>query len=106
MNIQFRFLVAPILFFIAACETVSWQNPDVPQEQWKTDRTACVRSARNASEPARKRVAKLERLRRSGDENESYNRQVDRAETEADRAEARYYKDCLRGKGYSLLPGI
>lgn len=88
-------------FLLAACETPgSWQNPDVPKEQWSNDRADCQARARQQVErEAALRSNTSPSVR--NDANQQWVSQMDRFS--GTQREQELTQQCLINKGYRFV---
>jgi hypothetical protein len=99
-------VAAGLMVLLTACaETGTWQNVNLPREQWALDQADCERRARNQAE---RELALSEQSRRpvtSGRmDNPTVQWQSDMDRFSAQKREGRLFESCMTAKGYTLVP--
>lgn len=92
----------------ACADTGTWQNPNVPHEQWAQDKADCQRRARNQAE---REFAITEQSSQSvmsggvsgGPASPNSQWQSDMNRFSAQKRETRLFENCMTAKGYTLV---
>jgi hypothetical protein len=94
--------VMALLVAIAACaQTGSWQNPNVPQDQWSADRADCMDRARDRAE---REFALEQQSNRSLNYDLGGRWASDMNRFSGQRRQQQLFKTCMTQRGYVLVP--
>ena len=97
-----RWALLAIMAAMSGCaQTGSWQNPNVPQEQWSADRADCMDRARDRAE----REFMLEQQsNRSMNYNLGGRWAGDMNRFSGQRRQQQLFETCMTQRGYMLVP--
>ena len=94
-------LLAAVLAVGACAQSGSWQNPDVPEEQWSTDRADCRTHARDQAE---RDFALSQQGTRSLNYDLGGRWATDMNRFSGQRREQQLFETCMTQRGYRLVP--
>ena len=87
---------------VVSCASAKvWENPDIPREQWDSDRTACQQQARIQTErdyTLDQQTARTMNYDPSGQWTGKMNR------FSAQQRQNQLFANCMTGRGYKLVP--
>ena len=91
-----RVAVLAIMAAIGACaQAGSWQNPNVPHDQWSVDRGYCMDGARNRAEQMSNRSLNYNLGGRWASDMNRFSGQ---------RRQQQLFESCMTQRGYMLVP--
>jgi hypothetical protein len=94
-------LFAAVVAVSACAQGGSWQNPDVPEEQWSADRADCQARARDQAE---REFALSQQGIRSLNYDLGGQWQTDMNRFSGQRRQQRLFESCMTQLGYRLVP--
>jgi hypothetical protein len=97
-----RMAVLAMPVVIGGCaQAGSWQNPDVPQDQWRADRAHCMDGARDRAE---REFAIEQQSNRSLNYNLGGRWASDMNRFSGQRRQQQLFESCMTQRGYMLVP--